>query len=318
MSLSRLDAQKIPGHEHVLVPIILGVYEVYAGTTPMSVFQHLTAACKVLEMIGPRNCASGLPHQLLRAMRVSDAHKCLVFNQPSVFASPEWLTLPFTVQPKNVHQQLGDVILAIPPCISLCNIQGPLSEFFAREIPANTDLRAARVRTAQLLDMLHDWAKKHPEFCELGSQAVSPTDSTTSPLDVTPSISSSTPTSPQNQIPLTYTALSASTYHAVHLTLTLLQHKVSPENNRRKTTSEALSDTVMEDALGHANSVLQISAHLEHHCPLGFDFMRCVFPLVVVLSIAPREKERRAANEVLARWGAKRGVAGICGPWIMR
>lgn len=72
VSLSRLDSEKIPGQEHVLVPIILGVYEVYAGTTPMSVFQHLTAASNVLEMIGPRNCASGLAHQLLRALRVSD------------------------------------------------------------------------------------------------------------------------------------------------------------------------------------------------------------------------------------------------------
>lgn len=80
MSLSKLDSRTVPGHVHILVPIIFGVYEVYAGTTPMSVFQHLTAASKVLEMIGPRNCASGLANQLFRAMRVSDVISALPFT----------------------------------------------------------------------------------------------------------------------------------------------------------------------------------------------------------------------------------------------
>ena len=78
LSLSNLDSRCAPDNNSVLVPIILGVYEVYAGTTPMSVFQHLTAASKILEMIGPRNCALGVAHQLLRALRVSDVN----VNQP--------------------------------------------------------------------------------------------------------------------------------------------------------------------------------------------------------------------------------------------
>lgn len=233
-----------------------------------------------------------------------------------MFSSAEWLTLPFTVQTKNVHQQLGDIILSIPPCIALCKVPGPLTEFFSRAIPANTDLRAARARTAQLLEMLQEWATRFPEFCEVDSTEESRRGSTTSSFELVASASpSSSPTSPITPVPLTYTALSASTYHAVYLTLTLLQHKVSCTPT---TSGEALPDAVMEEACIHANSVLQISTHLEHQYPLGFDFMRCVFPLVVVLSIAPRDKERRAANEVLARWGAKRGVGGICGPWVMR
>ena len=333
IALSNLDTKAVPSHDILLVPIILAVYEVYAGTTPMSVFQHLTAASKILEMMGPRNCAAGVAHQLLRAMRVSDvivdqvtcenltndfkAHKCLIFNQPSVFSSPQWMTLPFTVRSKNAHQELTDIVLAIPQCLALCRIPGPLSEFFSRQIPPNTNLSLARTRTAQLLEQLHEWATKYPQFCHLNPTIIRTSFSTQS-VD---SMASKAPTILSDPA-VTFNALSSSTCHAIHLTLILLQHKVSSDPltsvDERSIGSEILPEPVLRETLFHTTSILQNCTVLEDNYPLGFDFMRSVFPLVVVSTIAPREIERRQANDMLARWGAKRGVGGICGPWVMR
>jgi hypothetical protein len=72
IALSKFNGSTIPTDEECLVPIILGLYEVYAGTTPTSVFSHLTAATKIVEMRGPRNCSSGVSLPLFRALRVSD------------------------------------------------------------------------------------------------------------------------------------------------------------------------------------------------------------------------------------------------------
>lgn len=72
MSLFRLGQNRIPDDEEILVPIILGLYEVYAGTTSDSVLHHVAAACEIIKMRGPENCKSGLVWPLFKAMRVSD------------------------------------------------------------------------------------------------------------------------------------------------------------------------------------------------------------------------------------------------------
>lgn len=72
-SLSRLTGpDRIPDDEEILVPIILGLYEVYAGTTSDSVLHHVAAACEIIKMRGPTKVKSGVVWPLFKAMRVSD------------------------------------------------------------------------------------------------------------------------------------------------------------------------------------------------------------------------------------------------------
>lgn len=73
LSLDRLRGPgRIPDDEEILVPIILGLYEVYAGTTSDSVLHHVAAACEIIKMRGPENCKSGIVWPMFKAMRVSD------------------------------------------------------------------------------------------------------------------------------------------------------------------------------------------------------------------------------------------------------
>lgn len=80
MSLSRLEGRnRIPDDEEILVPIILGLYEVYAGTTSDSVLHHVAAACEIIKMRGPENCKSGVVWPMFKAMRVSDvSHRRMI------------------------------------------------------------------------------------------------------------------------------------------------------------------------------------------------------------------------------------------------
>lgn len=76
-SLSLLETtspgeKSLPGVEEILIPIILCLFEVFACTSSAACYQHLSAACKMVEMRGPENCQRGPIHQLFCTMRVSD------------------------------------------------------------------------------------------------------------------------------------------------------------------------------------------------------------------------------------------------------
>lgn len=73
-SLARLSANSVPDADEILVPIILSIYEAYAGTTTTSMWPHMAAAAKIIELRGPTNCR-GITATLFRIMRVSDVSR---------------------------------------------------------------------------------------------------------------------------------------------------------------------------------------------------------------------------------------------------
>ncbi|ORY10951.1 hypothetical protein BCR34DRAFT_484896 [Clohesyomyces aquaticus] len=306
-SIQSLDPRSIPSDDDILVPIILALYEVFAGTTPMSVFHHLAAATKILDMKGPANCTSTVSSTLFKAMRVSESHKALIFNRPSVLSTPDWLTIPFDGEPKNALHSLTDVLLAIPGCIGLCGIEGSLGDFFSARLPDTTDLLPVRARTRQLLQEVDAWADRYPHLC---STAPSPQ---TLRMDLSARSLSDPPGIPTIMVPGTFAALIASSFYSARMTLALLLDKITPI----LPTSQSPGWSIMEDARSHTKSILQIAEFLELTNPVGFDFIRSIFPLVVVSNIAPLEEDRSRAMTMLERWGKKRAVSGLAGAkWI--
>ena len=73
---------------------------------------------------------------------------------------------------------------------------------------------------------------------------------------------------------------------------------------------------LVNDAGKHANAILEISEYFESTHPVGFDFLRCVFPVAIVALLGTSEKQKTTARTTLDRWGAKRGLGGLCGAWI--
>jgi hypothetical protein len=246
----------------------------------------------------------------------------MIFNQPSLFSSPEWMTIPFIIQPRNAHQYLADIVLAIPGCISLTGMTGSMGTFFSTPIPPRVDLRPVRERTAQLLKEVTEWASAHPHLTSISAGPMVVTLDLAREVGGAVQTSSIAPT-PTTVVGDTFVAFTAATYEAVRLILTLLQHKVSP---RRAKDSSVPADpnmppylslpSLIASAKTYARSILEIVTFLESTHPVGFDFMRSVFPLVVVAILGPEAEEQNSALEMMERWGESRGVGGLCGAWI--
>ncbi|KAF1997330.1 hypothetical protein P154DRAFT_441415 [Amniculicola lignicola CBS 123094] len=322
LALARLSGNNLPDDEEILVPIILGLYEVYAGSTPASVFHHLTAATRILSMRGPKNCRLGVASILFKVIRVSDGHKALIFNQPSVLSCGEWMTIPFAGLPKNAHQYLADILLAIPACIALSGLKGSLGEAFSTPISYNIDLAAVQRRTWELLQEVDDWAKKFPHLTKTSNGP------TIVDREMGIGISGAVPLTPDSTsliLPEAFVALTASTYYAIRLILNLLAHKISPRplispispSNANEMRSQS-SFELISIATECSRNVLDIAGFLESTHPVGFDFMRSVFPLVVVAVLGPQAHEQKIAQEMLRRWGESRGIGGLCGAWTHR
>ncbi|KAJ4336364.1 hypothetical protein N0V87_005515 [Didymella glomerata] len=329
-SLSRLTGpDRIPDDEEILVPIILGLYEVYAGTTSDSVLHHVAAACEIIKMRGPTKVKSGVVWPMFKAMRVSDAQKALILNKPSVFSSQDWMTIPFVNMPRNAHHDLADIMLMIPDCTSLCGINGSLRTFFNSPLPLNIDMEPCRERTRELIADLDHWAATYPYLAKpsLGLQIVEANMANLSVSGVKPAFEGS-----RNVIlPDSFVALTIATFESVQITLTLLLHKLNTQDPKLNdasprsspSTSSSMSPppspppfALFNQAVRSAEIILKTAGHLEGTKTVGFDFIRSVTPVVVVAILGPTKEMMENAMAMLKRWGEKRGMNGLVGAWM--
>ncbi|KAH6629062.1 hypothetical protein C7974DRAFT_311405 [Boeremia exigua] len=326
MSLDRLtQAGRIPDDEEILVPIILGLYEVYAGTTSDSVLHHVSAACEIIRLRGPENCKSGVVWPLFKAMRVSDAQKALILNKPSIFSSPDWMTIPFTNMPRNAHHDLADIMLMIPDCIKLCRSNGSLRTFFQSAFPPGVDLEPCRKRTNELIATLDAWATAYPYLAKpsSGLQIVEANMANLAVSGARPAFEGS-----KNVIlPESFIALTIATYESVQLTLTMLQRKLSahyPQSSGSSpqsaysspSPSPSSTSALFDQAVQSAQVIMKTAGHLEGTKTVGFDFIRSVTPVVVVAILGPTQELTDGAMAMLKRWGDNRGMNGLVRAWM--
>lgn len=342
MSLDRLNGPgRIPDDEEILVPIILGLYEVYAGTTSDSVLHHVAAACEIIKMRGPENCKSGVVWPMFKAMRVSDvseqrrntksiltlqqAQKALILNKPSVFSSPDWMTIPFINMPRNAHHDLADIMLMLPYCTNMCGIKGSLRTFFNLPFPPGINLEPCRTQAHKLSAELDAWAATYPYLAKpaSGLQIVEANMANLSVSGAKPAFQGS-----KNMIlPDSFIALTIATYEAVHLTLLRLLHKLetqapesqvaSPQSTHSLSPSASTTGSMLfNQAVKSAEVIMKTAGHLEGTKTVGFDFIRSVTPVVVVAILGPTQELTNNAMAMLKRWGEKRGMNGLVGAWM--
>jgi hypothetical protein len=257
----------------------------------------------------------------------NQAQKALIFNQPSVFASPDWMTLPFVNMSRNAHLGLSDVMLQIPGCIGLCGVKGSLRKFFATPIPPGTNLQPCRERANQLIAELNRWAETYPYLATLASTSTTNSaDTTSSSIKSDPSSTELTTQKPKPRInpamlpPDSFIALTVATYEAVRLPLTLLLYKITTEDTaipNTSTTPPSPPASVLYDlAAASASALLQTTSCLESTKSVGFDFIRTVTPVVVVAILGPQPEQIAQARSTLKRWGDSRGLGGLVGAWL--
>jgi hypothetical protein len=108
-----------------------------------------------------------------------------------------------------------------------------------------------------------------------------------------------------------FAALIASMYHAASLIIHRVIHHCSLPN-----VLISNPNFYAQQAASNATSVLQIVTLLESYRPVGFGFMHCVFPLIVVALVSPSTEQRMLATATLQRRGSSRGLNGLCNAWM--
>ena len=226
------------------------------------------------------------------------------------------MTIPFGAVKKNAHQELVDVLLRIPQCLALCRQNCSLADFFSRRLPATIDHAAVRQRATELFDSLSNWAEKHPHLCSAQVNSHVTLEDMTTPIDRS---NSSTPRSGSMtlMLPDSFVALTAAVYKSAYLILTLLLYKISPEASYdHYGIPNSPGSSLMTRAKKDATDIIDISTYIDSSHPIGFDFMRSVFPLVVVAIVGPTKDEQSSARKLLERWRDVRSIGGLASTWV--
>jgi hypothetical protein len=223
---------------------------------------------------------------------ISQAHRCIIFNRPSVYSSQDWLTLPFIDMPRDAHQSLADIELRIPHCMALLQIQGSLREAFETNIPSHVDIGPCQELTVQLIRNLNEWAKMYPDLTPV-SRAHHDT------LDASPSRKAA-----RNN---TFVALIASNYIADRLTLNMIMYKTQIESDTLRIPEANTIAHYFKEAIQCARAIMKAAAEIEQAQTPGFDLLRSIAPLVTVTCCGPTAELKNSAKEMIGRWCGKIG-----------
>lgn len=234
------------------------------------------------------------------------------------------MTIPFVNMPRNAHHDLADIMLMIPDCISMCQVNGSLQTFFSSFFPQNVDLEPCRRRAKELIRELDDWAATYPYLTKLsqGLHIVEANMANLSVSGVKPAFEGS---STDVILPDSFVALTIATFESVQITLTLLLHKLNTQDPKLYSSNTQSSPSLptspsnlalFDQAVRSAEVILKTAGHLEGTKSVGFDFIRSVTPVVVVAILGPTEELTNSALATLKRWGEKRGLNGLVGAWM--
>lgn len=238
---------------------------------------------------------------------------------PSIFASEEWLTIPFKCRPKSVFDNVIDAITIISSILARLEA----SQF--EEDPSEAEIKVKIVRQDAIkikeqLDQwwdnelrdasrTHGWNGDHfkgvPGFdfdydC-LKSES-SFTDGAITVQHPQKSDETNYPTAQRAGQELKFSAESRAT--AFYSTARILILSILKDVD----TPPALFEEQME---AHCESILSCATFLTG-MDIGYAYVRLVLPLTLVsrLSLLPSQKER--AKLVLQNWSQKGGIAGLC------
>ncbi|KPI34568.1 uncharacterized protein AB675_11207 [Cyphellophora attinorum] len=155
----------------------LTIFEVMApsGGDVSGWSRHVQGISRLFELRGPELHVSGLAHRLFlgfrsSAVRIFNLHPfmyaihALALRKPTYLADPDWLVIPFTVEPKTNFHALIDIMLQIPAFVDQTD---RLDWALQSEISALTRPELL-VRGMELHQQLKDW------YGSLGSKSKDP------------------------------------------------------------------------------------------------------------------------------------------------
>jgi hypothetical protein len=230
-----------------------------------------------------------------------------VFGKPSIYSSPDWMTVPFIGMPRDAHQRLADIVLMIPVCIQRLQIEGSLRAFFETPVPPHVDVEPCRELTSKLMNDLEDWAARYPNLTNISKDPhdiLNAANRSGKGLD----IANEDPSAPP--LPDTFIALIASNYVSTKLLLNMIMYKLDTQASTPPRSPASATADYFDEATRCAKAILRGAANVERSQTSGFDLLRSIAPLVTVVCAGPGEEQFRESREMLHRWGSRIGGLG--------
>jgi hypothetical protein len=104
---------------------------------------------------------SGIAHEQFTSSRSSIIYACLAVERPCLLASPEWLTVPWSLNPsaKGSFQRLLDIVIDLPELLSiptkLWTAKNPSTDLYQQVFRVNKDFKAKLTELEEWWDMWH-------------------------------------------------------------------------------------------------------------------------------------------------------------------
>ncbi|KAF2801614.1 uncharacterized protein BDZ99DRAFT_528339 [Mytilinidion resinicola] len=276
----------------ICAAILLSTFESMVSTTPLGWLQHYEGAVKVIEILGPEACQSGLLHSLFRSVRHGSVAISMTLEEPSIFSTDVWNTVPFKLQPPSAFDELVGIMLQIPSCLPLRN---EMQKFQGVDAVASELYRTYLASKSQhILLCLHQYWEQYQQYIDPNYERRMNRSSPLfgadySPLDEDVIF--------QDSCSATYTAQYDSANIAALTYLTAAS--VVPAKYERKIAQ-------------HGDSVLASIAYHELLGSFSGGSFSMILPTKIVCMMSPFESQRSTAQEALRKWGAGRGVSDIC------
>ncbi|KAH8817128.1 hypothetical protein F5884DRAFT_778512 [Xylogone sp. PMI_703] len=274
--------------------IMFSLFESVICTDPMGWMHHYDAAGKILEIVGPENCQTGMMFMFFQTVRLSSFVIALTRDVPSTLASEPWCTIPFSVHTKSPFDRLVDLLLQLPACMPIRNTMRASRE---KDILESEILAQCLTNTAQhILSQIHAlWENQKLEMDPdydtrletLSSHLSNPLTSNQPPPYTIPFLSSTN-------------AYFASMYDAGNIIALgcLAAASWTPE-------------VYLHQMAVHGASILNSAEyHQSQGCYNGGSFSM-IFPVKLVCLLSPSESLRATAQELLLMWGRRRGLLDI-------
>jgi hypothetical protein len=263
---------------------------------------HARGLEKLLEFRGPESMTSLPELIILESSRPSVIFSALLLRQPTILATPEWKTIPWTFYPErqDFMKTLVDIIADCTQLFALKTESGPIVDDPGKPAAAHVFLQKTYSVLADLERWEQAWTFTSPDqYVELPSPATTPSFSdsngNTSPIWST-----------VLQYKSLYHATTATLYHSTLILILKAIRKVSSENDSES--SKILQNRSYEAGIAICRSV---DYHLDEIRD-GIGSLSILFPLKMAFDVVG------VSNPAIGAW--LRGVlekisSGSTGRW---
>ncbi|KAL8715200.1 MAG: hypothetical protein Q9220_001158 [cf. Caloplaca sp. 1 TL-2023] len=263
----------------VLAPLMFSIFETIMMTSHTGWVQHMHAAIRVLEVLGPEACQEGFAHNLFKAVRVSAVYCADSWKSPPALESNEWCTIPFLIRSKTAYDLLDDISMQVPRCLIL--------RHRFRDLKDSGKLREAEHLAPELESHVHE-IDEDPVSTD--AILLSSSQSRAEPRDATRNFT----------IRYKYSNTAHATTIARFNTLCLIALGAM----RQLSSMTKYSDEITT----HCDSILAAVQYHECAGAAHTGAISMLHPMIVAFHQAVSRKQRIAIRNALRAWGKPRGV----------